>query len=277
MRVLDLFSGIGGFSLGLERAGMETAAFCEFDEKARAVLTKHWPDVPIFNDVCELSGNMVSDIDVICGGFPCQDVSHAGKREGLDGDRSGLWGEYARLIGEIRPRYALIENVSALLVRGLDRVLCDLAALGYDAEWHCIRASNIGANHQRDRVWILAYPADREWFDEVRGPISERVGRITRGEPGDCAAGLNPTFSENELPNADSQGLQRRGQAILQKRHIAEGYSRSSGWWKTEPAICRVDDGVPRSSHRLKQLGNAVVPQIPEVIGRAIMEAVHAA
>src|SRR5260221_2745133 len=161
MNVLDLFSGIGGFSLGLERAGMRTGAFCEIDPYCRRVLRKHSPDVPIYDDIRTLTaGRLVRDSiapDVICGGFPCQDISVAGKGAGLAGERSGLWSEYARIIGEVRPRYVIVENVAALLGRGLDRVLGDLAALGFDAEWHCIPASAVGAPHRRDRVWIVAH------------------------------------------------------------------------------------------------------------------------
>ena len=146
MNVLDLFSGIGGFSLGLERAGFTTVAFCEIDPYARAVLRKHWPLVPQFEDVRDLTADALSrydigPIDVICGGFPCQDISHAGKGAGLAGERSGLWSEIARLVGELRPRYVIVENVAALRGRGLERVLGDLAEIGYDAEWHCIPAS----------------------------------------------------------------------------------------------------------------------------------------
>ena len=160
-RLLDLFSGIGGFSLGLERSGgFETVAFCEIDTKARLVLKKHWPNVPIFEDVTTLTKDVLDEcgitVDAVCGGFPCQDISLAGKGEGIEGKRSGLWSEYARLIGELRPRYVIVENVSALLGRGLDRVLGDLAALGYDAEWHCIPASYVGLPQSRDRVWIVA-------------------------------------------------------------------------------------------------------------------------
>src|SRR5262249_38070938 len=175
MNVLDLFSGIGGFSLGLERAGMRTVAFCEIDPYCRAVLRKHWPDVPVFRDVRTLTAETLADaisntireqsrwwhgpggtgapfivndgaigIDVICGGFPCQDISVAGKRAGIDGERSGLWSEFARIIGEVRPRYVIVENVAALLGRGLSRVLGDLASLGYDAAWNCIPASAVG-------------------------------------------------------------------------------------------------------------------------------------
>src|SRR3954469_20173895 len=134
MRVLDLFSGIGGFSLGLERAGMRTVAFCEIEPYCRAVLAKHWPHVPCYTDIRELTAaRLAADgigVDVICGGFPCQDISVAGKGAGLAGERSGLWFEYARLIGEIRPRYVVVENVAALLVRGMDDVLGSLATFG---------------------------------------------------------------------------------------------------------------------------------------------------
>jgi DNA (cytosine-5)-methyltransferase 1 len=131
LRVLDLFSGIGGFSIGLERAGMTTVAFCEIDKKAQLVLKKHWPDVPVFEDVSTLTKDLLDErgiaVDVICGGFPCQDISYAGAGAGIEGKRSGLWSEYARIIGELRPQYVIVENVSALLSRGLDRVLGDLA------------------------------------------------------------------------------------------------------------------------------------------------------
>jgi len=159
MKVLDLFSGIGGFSLGLERTGgFETVAFCEIDKKARQVLKKHWKDVPIFEDVTTLRGDQIGTVDVICGGFPCQDISLAGRGAGLEGERSGLWFEFHRLIKEIRPQWVIAENVSALRSRGLDAVLRSLAEIGYDAEWHCIPAAAIGAPHQRDRIWIVAYP-----------------------------------------------------------------------------------------------------------------------
>src|SRR6476646_7604646 len=136
VNVLDLFSGIGGFSLGLERAGMRTRAFCEIDPYCRRVLAKHWPDVPCFADVRALRPTDLPAVDVICGGFPCTDISVAGKGLGITGPQSGLWGEYARIIGEVRPRYVIVENVAALLGRGLATVLGDLAALGFDAEWH---------------------------------------------------------------------------------------------------------------------------------------------
>lgn len=158
LTVLDLFSGIGGFSFGLERAGgFRTVAFCEIEPFQRAVLAKHWPEVPIYEDVRAISADRLSAdgldrVDVVCGGFPCQDVSIAGKGAGLAGDRSGLWFEMLRVIAETRPRYVVAENVAMLRSRGLDEVLRGLASVGYDAEWHCISASAIGAPHQRDRV-----------------------------------------------------------------------------------------------------------------------------
>jgi DNA (cytosine-5)-methyltransferase 1 len=157
LRVLDLFSGIGGFSLGLERAGMRTVAFCEINPYCQAVLAKHWPGVPVHGDIRQLRGADIGPVDVICGGFPCQDISTAGKGAGLAGARSGLWSEYRRLIEECQPQWVVIENVSALRSRGLDQVLGEVSALGFDAEWHCIPAAAVGAPHRRDRVWIVAY------------------------------------------------------------------------------------------------------------------------
>jgi len=228
MNVLDLFSGIGGFSLGLERAGMKTVAFCEVDKKCQAVLKKHWPGVPIFDDVSNLKGEDIEEtVDVICGGFPCQDISLAGKGAGLEGSRSGLWSEFKRLIEEIKPKYAIIENVSALRSRGLDQVLREISEIGYDAEWHCITAASIGAPHRRDRIWIISYPNSEglqgQW--EITGRISEELQDIS--------------------------------------------YLR---WWQVEPDVGRVAHGIPNRVDRLKQLGNAVVPQIPELIGRAICQ-----
>jgi DNA (cytosine-5)-methyltransferase 1 len=158
VRVGSLFSGIGGFDLGLERAGFTVAWQCEADEFCRRVLAKHWPGVPCHPDVRTIGAVNVEPVDVLCGGFPCQDISTAGRGAGIDGARSGLWAEYARLIRELRPRYVVVENVAALLARGLGRVVGDLAACGYDAEWDCVPASAFGAPHRRDRLWLIAYP-----------------------------------------------------------------------------------------------------------------------
>lgn len=163
LKVLDIFSGIGGFSLGLEHAGMETEAFCEIEPFCQGILEKHWPKTRIFTDIKILNKELllrsgITRINVIAGGFPCQDISCAGKQRGIGGSRSGLWKEYKRLINELRPDYAIIENVANLRSRGLITVLQDLWEIGYDAEWHCIPASAIGAPHRRDRIWIIAHP-----------------------------------------------------------------------------------------------------------------------
>jgi DNA (cytosine-5)-methyltransferase 1 len=264
VNVLDLFSGIGGFSLGLERAGMRTVAFCEIEPFARRVLAKHWPDVPCYDDVRSLTAERlaadgIAPVDVICGGFPCQDISLAGKGAGLAGERSGLWREYARIIGEFRPRYVVVENVAALLGRGLDDVLGDLAALGYDAEWHCIPASAVGAPHRRDRLWLVADTLSL-WKLQSQGRERDERGWIGDGSQDVADA------SRARLSIAWPESL---GANWEQVRRLPA----ASGGWATEPDVGRVAHGVPSRVDRLRALGNAVVPQIPEIIGRAIMRA----
>ena len=167
MKVLDLFSGIGGFSYGLESTGgFQTVAFAECEPYPIAVLKKHWPTVRVYEDVRQITATRLFrdgiEPDVITGGFPCQDISAAGLQAGIEGERSGLWSECSRILGEVRPRYAIFENVTNLLSGNkgewFERVLWDISKVGYDAEWHCISASSIGAPHKRDRVWIVAYP-----------------------------------------------------------------------------------------------------------------------
>jgi len=251
MNVLDLFSGIGGFSLGLERAGMKTVAFCEIEEYPRKVLKKHWPDVPIYTDVRTLTKEQLDNdgiaVDVICGGFPCQDISLAAPKvegfnrgKGIDGERSGLWNECVRLLGDIRPKYAIFENVTNLLngERGdwFKRVLWDIYSVGYDAEWHCISAAHVGLPHIRNRIWIIAYPNEKGF----QGLFKSNA--ITISELGDTGQSFNRINRYNDL-----------GVSCI-------------------PENIRMDDGLPNRSHRAKALGNSLVPQIPELIGRAIME-----
>ena len=243
LRVLDLFSGIGGFSLGLERAGMRTVAFCEIDPFCRQVLRRRWPRVPIYEDVRDLTMRYSRDAELVCGGFPCQDVSAAGKGAGIEGERSGLWREFHRIIGELRPRYAFVENVAALTFRGLLRVLGDLTEIGYDAQWHCIPASAVGAPHQRDRIWIIAYPAGYRLEGELRQAIAQAL---------------------HDVPPEALDAWHRSG-------------SLFADWPKllAEPAVQRVAYGFPagtRHSH-LEAIGNAVCPQVVEALGRAILEA----
>lgn len=272
LNVLDLFSGIGGFSLGLERTGgFRTVAFCEIDKKAQAVLRKHWPDVPIFDDVQEISYESIGvQVDVITGGFPCQDISLAGKGEGLAGERSGLWFEFHRLIKEIQPKYAIIENVSALRSRGLDVILSGLSEIGYDAEWHCIPASAVGAPHRRDRIWIMAHPNNSRLQRSEWGGTSNEERQSGRH------------FAKCSSTMAHSTGIRSSGSGqfeqskhpaqIINGETIESFYGRVSEIWAVEPNMGRVAHGVPGRVDRLKQLGNAVVPQIPELIGRAILD-----
>jgi DNA (cytosine-5)-methyltransferase 1 len=258
----SLFAGIGGFDLGLERAGMRCEWQVEIDPYARAVLAKHWPDVRRHEDVRTFpppEGEW--GVDVICGGFPCQDISSAGLRAGLAGKRSGLWYEYSRIVGTLRPRFVIVENVADLLIRGADAVLGKLSTLGYDAEWHVIPASALGAPHKRDRVWFVAWDANRS---------DERSQRAIRSQQSAYASGVRADVSD-----ADDQGksdVPFNGQTRRGLPELAGGH----GWWSVEPDVGRVAHGVPARVDRLRCLGNAVVPQIVEVIGRAIVEAAQA-
>jgi DNA (cytosine-5)-methyltransferase 1 len=275
MKVLDLFSGIGGFSLGLERTGgFETAAFCEIDPFCRRVLAKHWPEVPCYEDVRELTGaRLAADgiaVDVICGGFPCQDVSFAGKRAGLEGARSGLWGEYRRVIGEVRPRYIIVENVPGLLSLGMGTVLGDLSALGFDAVWDCVPASAVGAPHRRDRVWLVAHAISDELREQSgRGNGARRPGSALVAEHGEQMSLANSNVCGLEARRGDSR---RQDGPRISYRNNTERCDRSE-WWSSEPDVGRVANGVPSRVDRLRSLGNSVVPQVVTLIGAAIIAA----
>lgn len=271
----SLFAGIGGFDLGLERAGMTCAWQVEREPYAVRVLEKHWPNVRRHDDVCTFppeGGNW--EVDLICGGFPCQDISVAGKGAGLAGERSGLWHEMHRIISEIRPRFVIVENVAALLSRGMETVLGELSEIGYDAEWHVIPAAAVGAPHRRDRVWIVAHAIGIA--DAMRGngtscsPEVAGRGCNAGGSVSHCGPGCSqkPRQSTCDVADANSDGkpdVPLNGKKRSSKRP-------SGDWWETEPAVGRVVDGVPNRVDRLRGLGNAVVPQIVELIGRAIIE-----
>jgi len=283
LKVLDLFSGIGGFSLGLERTGgFETVAFCEIDPYCRKVLAKHWPDIPCHDDITTREFKE-GEADVITAGFPCQDISLAGRGAGIAGERSGLWREVVRAVRLVRPRLVLLENVSALLGRGLGTVLGDLSALGYDAEWHCIPASAVGAPHRRDRIWIVAYPGGEQHQGrsaqigrEIASELScasladaDRPGPQGRngGELPECAGERAAGPCGASLADAKGAVCTRLGPEPRRKQRRPA----DEGWWLTEPDVGRVAHGVPARVDRLRSLGNAVVPQIPELIGRAIL------
>jgi DNA (cytosine-5)-methyltransferase 1 len=271
----SLFAGIGGFDLGLERAGMVCKWQVEIDDYARRVLAKHWPDVPRHDDVRTFpTADRDWAVDVICGGFPCQDISIAGKGAGLAGERSGLWYEYARIISELRPRYVIVENVAALLARGMDAVLGSLSTLGYDAEWHVIPASAVGAPHRRERVWIVAY-ANGVWLR--RGGRAKAAGAAGEDQGEGHQRQRLWAYAGASRQGSDVAGDSHESQSDVPINAVA-GHSLPElagghGWWSVEPDVGRVAHGVPARMDRLRGLGNAVVPQVVEVIGRAIIQA----
>jgi DNA (cytosine-5)-methyltransferase 1 len=269
LNVLDLFSGIGGFSLGLERAGMRTVAFCEIDPYCRAVLRKHWPGVPCFDDVRKLNRHQLVWKLVDKPRRYLRRIPLSGHQHRLDRTRDrrrSQWplAHYARLIGELRPRYVIVENVAALLARGLGRVLGDLATLGYDAEWHCIPASAVGAPHERDRIWIVAYPDVRQRQRPNR-PVQAGRNAISRG---------GEDVADSDSLGCDEMEQPEHGGSAIEGPILAALYASLAGGrtgWEAEPDVGRVADGIPARVDRLKGLGNAVVPEIPEIIGRVIL------
>jgi DNA (cytosine-5)-methyltransferase 1 len=278
----SLFAGIGGIDLGLERSGMRCSWQVEIDGYATRVLEKHWPDVPKFRDVRSVGAHNLASVDLIAGGFPCQDISNAGKQAGIDGARSGLWSEYKRIVRELRPRYVLVENVAALLVRGMGTVLGNLAALGYDCEWQCIPAAAVGAPHRRDRVFIVAYPAQQPQRKPADEADSFAVNRQARHEPSNSSQPLADTERIGwQRREGDSAGCDQNREVAQRtkgaNRLITSGQNRSArlwtgGHWSTEPDVGRVANGVPARVDRLRGLGNAVVPQVAELIGKMIVK-----
>lgn len=256
LKLLDLFSGVGGFSLGLERSqAFETVAFCEIDSFCRKVLRKHWPDVPQYEDVQTLTAEqLVRDgigVDAIYGGFPCQDISQAGKGLGImDGTRSGLWSEMVRLVRELRPKFLIVENVAILLSRGIDRVLGDLAASGYDAEWAIIRGTDVGVPQSRPRIFIVAYPSQSCGEPILyQAPIDVvRNNAWLDAKSGDASDLDNESCGPRPLPLLGNDIWA----AIPDRERSGNNERLSSGM------------------DRYRGLGNSLIPQIPELIGRGI-------
>jgi len=242
LRVGSLFSGIGGLDLGFERAGFEIAWQCEKDSYCQNVLNKHWPNTPCYDNIEDLhrAAGPEPDADILIGGFPCQDISLAGEGAGLDGDRSGLWSEYCRLIRAIRPRYAVVENVPALVRRGLRAILGALAQSGYDAEWQIVSAAAMGAPHIRERLFLIA---------------------IRAGDVADTAGNRFRTIREQGASSKKASGKSPRQSELRGKRQ-----------WVPEPNVDRVADGVPDRVDRLRGLGNAVVPQVAQFVAECVRE-----
>jgi len=269
----SLFAGIGGFDLGLERAGMVCKWQVEIDQYASKVLEKHWPNVCRWDDVRTWPQPNTEYVDVICGGFPCQDISYAGKGAGLHGERSGLFFEAIRVIREMGPRLIVLENVAALLTRGMGDVLGSLASIGFDAEWHCIPACSVGAAHIRDRVFILGYAngcGGQAW--KSARPTARH--RLSAGPTSSYAASManadSNRRSQVECENRTATTEPREFRSFMQQRPGR----RYADWWSTEPNVGRVANGVPARVDRLRGLGNAVVPQVAEYIGRMIVDSI---
>jgi DNA (cytosine-5)-methyltransferase 1 len=250
LTVGSLFAGIGGFDLGFERAGFKTVWQVEKNAYCRRVLRKNFPNASRkVTDVRFAGARNLLPVDVICGGFPCQDISNAGKREGIDGEQSGLWAHMFRIVSELRPKYVVVENVAALLGRGIGRVLGDLSSIGYDAEWEAISAADVGAPHLRERVWIAAY-------NSSVGLGKGWAGRSDPGRKGESQQSLQVAYA-NIFP--------------VVRASIAR---KECDPWMPEPEVDRVVDGlsVRVVAAELRSLGNAVVPQIPELIAKRIRE-----
>ncbi len=335
IRVLDLFSGIGNFSLGLRWAGMRTVAFCEIEKFPRSVLKKHWPDIPIFQDVRDLHvEDLPEAVDLICGGYPCQPFSYAGERRGTR-DHRHLWPEVMRLIREFhaaghKPDWCLFENVAGHVTLGLDQVLFDLEREGYSVWTIIVPACAVNAPHRRDRVWIIAN-ADKQHGNVsglqtgtiqqqkqagLQGDIVAHTSRqlLNRGGVGRQAGRPEPAISGGYAPHSNSSRRQRKrkfsltgaqagverccgkvtanpyGEREQQQERIVpgrrgrpcdEGEKRgTTKEWLSVCPVCRTDDGAPFEldrGKRLKALGNSLVPQIPELIGRAIVSSMQEA
>jgi DNA (cytosine-5)-methyltransferase 1 len=311
----SLFSGIGGLDLGLERAGMTVVWQSEIDPFACKVLKKHWPEVVNHGDIKQIDWATVEPVDIICGGYPCQPFSTAGKRKGTDDPRH-LWPWVRTAISELRPQYAILENVRGHLSMGGLQVVGELAEIGYDAEWRVVSAAGLGAPHRRERIIIVAYPFDQRQQsrekesqsqfggcsnDETQfGPACTDNTRVQRTE--DVAYSGEQQL--NGRGHQHSSGKIEKRQALQEQTHRGSGYvansesspsrstkphhllprvwqttelgeqncsTRSIGdWWETEPDVGRVADGIPHRVDRLRGLGNAVVPQVAEYIGRLI-------
>ena len=300
----SLFAGIGGLDLGLERSGMKCKWQVENNDYCIKVLEKHWPDVKRYGDIYEINKNELEKVDLICGGFPCQPFSHAGKRKGTADDR-WLWPQFYDTICEVKPRWVMVENVSGLITidsgRVFSGILRDLAKAGYDAEWFMLRASDMGAPHRRERLFIVAYTQHRglsQNGEESKISIGEEFGnngkdravantnchRWHQDEHGELESVSSNRAQKRQGTMANTNGTRlsnptcKQFSGILRSQKAPPGSVFGRGMpterrnWAVEPEVGRVAHGVPARVDRLKGLGNAVVPQIAEYIGRLMLE-----
>jgi len=301
-KILDLFSGLGGFSLGLERTGhFKTIAFCDNDKFSKLILDKHWKGVKVYNDVREITKEKFKEDgiefpDIITGGFPCQPFSVAGKQKGTSDDRH-LWPEMFRIIQEFTPRWVIGENVKGLtnIQDGVvfETVCTDLESEGYEVQPFIIPAAGVGAPHRRERVWIVAVREDVV-NTQHNGSSTSEIERSSATSSNDNEKGQNETSefegtsrsrNSKDVANAECIGQQGSRESIRpidtetnenrQTNRFDSSSEEGKGWWHTEPDVGRVAHGVRGRVHRLKGLGNSIVPQIVEEIGRAIIKAEH--
>lgn len=257
---MALFAGAGGGILGGHLLGWKTVCGVEWNPYPASVLVARQndgilPPFPIWDDVQTFDGKPWRGlVDVVSGGFPCQDISAAGHGAGIDGERSGMWSHMARIIGEVRPRYAYIENSPMLVTRGLDRVLCDIASMGYDAEWGIVSAENCGAPHRRERIWVLANA------EKLQRNGGKDIAAICM-ESGQISQPRNCGWQENlaDINSAQCEGNKRANTC-------------QPSWWASEPGVGRVANGVPARVDRLKAIGNAQVPSVAATAWRVLSE-----
>ena len=289
MNHLDLFSGIGGFSLALERVGFKTIGFCEIDPYCRLLLQKHWKGVTIHNDIKKLEAKDISKpVDILTGGFPCQPYSVAGKQKGTDDNRY-LWPDMFRIIKEVKPTFVIAENVRGIIniQNGMvfETVCSDLEAEGFEVQSFIIPAAGVGAPHKRERVWIVGYSKyNGSLTSKIERRNTETSTRTQEGtnttlEPKGTSGSRNNVTMENtrrKLYERPSVGEKNEDET---RKEITDQHQRSSstswGSWQSEPNVGRVANGVPQRAHRLRGLGNAIVPQIAEEIGKAIWKTLN--
>ena len=278
VRILSLFSGIGGLELGLELSGVgETLWQVEQDPFCRKVLAQHWPNAQRFEDVRTVRSADFIGAEVIAGGFPCQDISNAGKRAGLVGESSGLWWEMFRLIREIRPAFVVVENVLAIANRGLGQILGALASCGYDAEWDCISAAIVGAQHRRNRLFIVAWLPSNTDGEPLRNHQQRQArGRNNIQNSGDAFAAYDGDSGLPANPNGQrARQFQRRKQEVI-RWPTDGGAAFDFNPWNASAAVCPVVDGFSGRMVMLKALGNSVVPQVAYYAGQKILEVLRA-
>jgi DNA (cytosine-5)-methyltransferase 1 len=271
LTVGSLFAGIGGFDLGLERAGMTIKWQIEKDDFCNKVLKKHWPNVKKYRDIKEVSIDELEPVDVVCGGFPCQPFSQAGKRRGTKDDRY-LWPEMLRIIRGIRPDWVIGENVAGIVNMELDKILSDLENEKYTCQTFIIPACAVNAPHRRDRVWVVAHTINSSNKNDQRTLSKEKsISQINREKLGarESAGTIRQSIADSNRKRL--QGCRQHGECS--GKWITGAETWEIPWIQVATRFCRVDDGVPRGldrTQRLKALGNAVVPQIVEVIGKVI-------